>query len=190
MDDMIDWLEKQYCQTNMTVKICEPNPQAVDHLKSTYQIDEESLMGNILLHTGGIVVENWLRIYGSGQYDFATKNEELSEFSSLIVAEDVTGGLFAQQSDGKIRYFSADGLEWEDLDISYNELILFSTSPQRMAMFYSHARWEGWEQDLEQLQPREGIRYYPFLWSKESQDGFSTKIVPMADIFELEKSFL
>ena len=133
-------------------------------------------------------MDNWLRIYGSGRYDFTSKNEELSDFGALLVAEDVTGGLFAQKSDGRLQYFSADCLQWGDLGITYPEFIEFSTSVERLATFYAHVRWEGWELVVKNLHADEGISYYPFLWSKESNDGFSTKIVPMVEIFELEKS--
>ena len=49
--------------------------EVLNCVKKRYEINEESLFGTIIFKTGGIIVENWLRFYGSGELNFYQRND-------------------------------------------------------------------------------------------------------------------
>ena len=129
------------------VSLINPDEKAVAHLKEVYPFHEETFFGVVLSKTGGIVIDNWIRIYGSGKYDFYRKNTSLSEWGALIVAEDIVGGLFSLDGNGIINYFAPDSLQWESLDIKYSQFIQWAMSKERVDKYYETFRWDGWEKD-------------------------------------------
>ncbi|MDE6420652.1 MAG: DUF2625 family protein, partial [Lachnospiraceae bacterium] len=56
-----------------TIKIL-PSINSVKKRIEKYEINPESLLGIILENTGGIIIDNWIRIYGAGEMDFASRN--------------------------------------------------------------------------------------------------------------------
>jgi len=52
------------------IKILPVSIEVLNCIKKRYEINEQSLYGTILYKTGGIVVDNWLRFYGSGELNF------------------------------------------------------------------------------------------------------------------------
>ena len=73
------------------ISLIEPDEKAAARLKEVYPFHEETVFGVVLSKTGGIVIDNWIRIYGSGKYDFYGKNTSLSEWGATIIAEDIVG---------------------------------------------------------------------------------------------------
>ena len=171
------------------ISLINPDEKAVAHLKEIYPFHKETFFGVVLSKTGGIVIDNWIRIYGSGKYDFYRKNTSLSEWGALIVAEDIVGGLFSLDGNGIINYFAPDSLQWESLDIKYSQFIQWAMSKERVDKYYETFRWDGWEKDSAMLSSIQGIICIPPLWTKESITGFLTKTAPMHEILGLQLAF-
>lgn len=171
------------------VSLIHPDEQAVIRLKEVYPFNEETFFGAVLSKTGGIVIDDWIRIYGSGKYDFYKKNTSLSEWGAMIIAEDIVGGLFSLDNNGIINYFAPDSLQWESLDITYSQFIHWATIKERVDKYYETFRWDGWAEDSAMLSSTQGMICIPPLWTKECKTGFSTKPTPMHEILELQLMF-
>ena len=148
---------------------------------NTFKIKEEDLLGNIVLNTGGIVIDDWIRIYGAGKVNFYQRNIKFP-YDNLLVAEDILGGLFALLDNGNIGYFAPDTLMWEDNDLSYSEFIYWALHGDTDT-YYQDYRWNTWQNDLQNLDINNGVSFYPFLWTEE--DNFEKRVrkeIPMEEI--------
>lgn len=165
------------------------------------QVTTRSPMGALIYETGGILVDNgWLRILGSGSAeldrDLMGWNKGKQE-GLLLVADDVLGGFFAinggafgQASLGKIYYLAPDSLEWEPLDFSYSDFLVFCFSGN-LDKFYDGMRWKGWQQEVAKLDGNQGISCVPFLFTKEGKDlnKVSRKPAPIKELWGLHNDF-
>lgn len=75
----------------------------------------------------------------------------MSEWNAVMIAEDIVGVLFSMDSNGMIRYFAPDSLQWENLDITYSQFIQWAVCRERADLFYETFRWDGWENDAAAL---------------------------------------
>lgn len=150
------------------------------------QITTRSPMGAIIYSTGGLLIDNgWIRILGSGNKKLDrtlpdwNKGKSFTEFgdrpSYLLVADDAVGGFFAVNGGqfgedlGKIYYLSPDNLEWEPLDLTYSDFLIFCFKND-LAEFYSHLRWNNWKEEVSILDGNQVYTFYPYLWSKQGKD--------------------
>lgn len=176
--------------------------QSKDALYNT-QVTTRSPLGAIIFNTGGILVDNgWIRILGSGcnklnrSVPSWNKGKSYKEFigegaSFLLIAEDVLGGFFLQNGGalgndiGKIYYFSPDNLEYEALDLSYTDFLLFCFNND-LDKFYEGYRWSGWQKEVATLKADEVFNFVPPLWTKEGKDfkTHSRKAVPVEEQFQ------
>ena len=143
------------------------------------QVTTRSPMGAVIYETGGIIVDNgWLRILGSGSpalnRDLMSWNEDKQK-GILLIADDALGGFFAlnggafgQATLGKIYYLAPENLEWEPLNFSYSEFLIFCFSGN-LKKFYDEMRWQGWQQEVAALNGNQGISCYPFLFTEEGK---------------------
>ena len=137
-------------------------------------INENSVLGQVIINTGGIFIENYIRLFGSGDeensYNIYKYNLELKKYfddNIIIIGNDIFGGLFSLNKEkNNILYFAPDTLEWEDLDITYKEFIKFVTS-EKIDEFYKSYKWSTFQEDIKKVKFNEGILIYPFLWSNE-----------------------
>lgn len=171
------------------IQLLTADKMAVEKLNEYLNYNPQSLFGLVLTNTGGIIVDNWIRIYGSGKIDFASRNQELSEYGSMIVAEDVTGGLFAIATDGTLSYFAQDSLEWEDMTITYSDFLQWITEKERINQFYETVRFNNWEIITKDIKINQGIGYYPFLWAKSDNKERHIEILPITEIQKLQFEF-
>ena len=158
-------------------------------------IDEHSALGQVVANTYGITVNGYIRILGSGDgitsYNIMDYNIELEKYfdsGKLIVANDIFGGLFAINTEnqdynsGDILYFAPDTLEWENLEITYIELLEFVSSDD-INLFYKNFKWSKFEKYIQEVNYNQGILIYPFLWSKECNiEKADKKIVPFSEL--------
>lgn len=158
-------------------------------------IDEYSALGQVVANTYGITVNGYIRILGSGNgvtsYNIMDYNIELEKYfdsGKLIVANDIFGGLFAINTEnqnynsGDIWYFAPDTLEWENLEITYIELLEFVSSDD-INLFYENFKWNQFEKYIQEINYNQGILIYPFLWSKECNiEKADKKIVPFSEL--------
>lgn len=171
------------------------------------QVTTRSPMGAIVYMTGGLLVDRgWIRILGSGSAklgrslpDWTTGKtlvDSVETSGFLLIADDVIGGFFILNggifSDdiGKVFYFSPDNLEFEALDLTYSEFLLFCFNND-LNKFYEGYRWKNWEQDVAGLGGDKVYNFYPPLWSKEGKDlnSNSRKAVPIEEQFGVNIRF-
>lgn len=160
-------------------------------------IDENSVLGQVIINTGGIFIENYIRLFGSGDeensYNIYKYNLELKkyfDYNMIIIGNDIFGGLFSlNREKNNILYFAPDTLEWEDLDITYKEFIKFVTS-ERIDEFYKSYKWSTFQEDIKKVKFNEGILIYPFLWSNECNIEKAKKdIVPFSELLQINMEF-
>jgi len=159
--------------------------KAKDALYKT-QVTTRSVMGAIVYSTGGILIDGgWIRILGSGSAKMQrtlpdwNKGKAFNEFGEppafFLVADDAAGGYFAinYASFGKdlenMYYLSPDDLEWEPLDMNYEDFIWFCFSGD-IKKFYKGIKWNSWQKDIQALKADEVFHILPPLWSKEGKD--------------------
>ncbi|MCM1127538.1 MAG: DUF2625 domain-containing protein [Lachnospiraceae bacterium] len=164
-------------------------------------LETDSVIGQVIANTKGIIIDNTVRILGSGEKNKFTSaeqyNREIGKYFGnefFIIADDVFGGVFALKKtgingDNTIYYLSPDTLEWEDLEIVYLEFLTFflgDTSDE----FYQPFKWKSFSKDVEGIKYDQGISIYPYLWSNEcSIEEASKKIVPAMELIQLNIEF-
>lgn len=167
------------------------------------QVTTHSPMGAIVFMTGGLLIDDgWIRILGSGNSKLKrtlpdwNKGKSFKDFgeipSFLLIADDAIGGFYILNGGalgkdlGKIYYFSPDNLEYEALEITYSEFLLFCFNND-LEDFYKEHRWNNWRREIARLNGDEVFSFYPFLWTKEGKDinKNSRKVVPVGEQYSL-----
>ncbi len=167
------------------VKILPIDDDVLKLISENMQLNVQSSLAAVILNFGGIVIDDWLRIYGAGKANFYNRNSDFS-FDGILVAEDILGGLFSWAKNGSIWYFAPDTLEWEDLGIDYSQFINWSLNGDTDT-FYQSFRWSEWRDDAARLSIENGMSFYPFLWAKaENMDARSRKEISMDELIKLE----
>lgn len=189
MNERFQKLLDEIKRSTKDIKILPSDDQAREKWKEKYDIPSESLLGVLLEGTGGIIIDNWIRFYGSGEVDFVTRNE-LYPLEGIAIAEDILGGLFVYQENGSIGYFAPDCLSVEDMEISLNQFLYWCLHGDTDT-FYMDYRWANWREDVSDIKSDKGIAFYPFLWAEaESLESRTRKIMPIKEIIELEFDIL
>lgn len=189
MDNMFQKILDDIKRSSKTIKVLPCDDIAKQALKAKYKINSESLLAAILDNTGGIVIDNWIRLYGAGEVNFVTRNS-LFPFNEIVIGEDILGGLFICLNNGNIGYFAPDCLEREDMDIKFGQFVYWCLHGDTDT-FYTDYRWQGWQKDTAALNNDEGVAFYPFLWADaENLESRSRTVVPMDEIIKLEFDFL
>ena len=158
-------------------------------------IPSESVLYSVVSNSNGIIVDEWIRIWGQSN----SMNEGVFYYNSkfkdyisgmFLVASDVVGGLFAINisrfnDNNLVWYFAPDTLEWECLDMMYNEFLAW-TFQGNIDEFFNTMRWKNWEKDVESIDNDKAFLIYPFLWAKECDiETASKKIVSIDEIIEM-----
>ena len=165
-------------------------------------VNENSALGQIIIKTAGIIVENTIRVYANGNdldmrniYHFNLELEQYLGNQRLVIADDIFGGLFAlnkeafQSTKEEIWYFAPDTLEWENLEINYKEFIDW-ISRNSLNEFYSAFKWSDYYKDVKDIKFNQGILVYPFLWSNECNiETAEKKIVPFSELITLNLEY-
>jgi hypothetical protein len=159
------------------------------------QITTRSPMGAIVYHTGGIVVDSWLRILGSGSPQIRRNLPNWNERRSngfYLIADDVVGGFFAIDGGGlgfgnrQVAYWAPDSLEWLNLEFGYTDFLNWAMT-SNMDAFYADLRWHNWKEDIASVSGDRCLAFYPFLWTKEGSISTSRRAeVPIQEAFDLK----
>lgn len=163
------------------------------------QVTTRSPMGAIVYSTGGILVDDgWIRILGSGSIKLSRSLPEWNRGKTFktygekapffLIADDAIGGFFAINGTGlgkdlgKVYYLAPDTLEWEDLDLTYTEFLLFCFS-EDLEKFYNGYRWKGWRKEVAAISGDQAFNFFPPLFTKEGKDltKSSHKAVPVEE---------
>lgn len=160
-----------------------------DNVTDKYNTIMEAIVNN----TDSIVINKYLRLLGSGKslyeniFSFNLEVERAFGEKNYIVAYDAFGGFFSTK--GTIHYFAPDTLEWEDLEMNYNEFVKWVLS-ENLSGFYSSFLWDKSEDMLNNLKLGQGILIYPYLWAKECNINTAVKkLVPYKEILEINAEF-
>lgn len=189
MDNTFQKIVDDIKKSTKTVKILPSNDAIKDIWKKNYKFHSESLLAIFLENTGGIVIDGWIRFYGTGELNFISRND-LFPFCNIVIAEDILGGLFVLLENGNVGYFAPDCLELEDMEINLSQFWYWCLHGDTDT-FYKDYRWENWQKDISNLKYNEGIAFYPFLWAEaENLESRNRKIVPIDEIIRLEFDFL
>lgn len=188
MDNMFQKVLDAIKRSSKTIKVLPCDDIAKQALKEKYKMNSESLLAAILDNTGGIVIDNWIRLYGAGEVDFVTRNS-LFPFNEIVIGEDILGGLFICLENGNIGYFAPDCLELEDMNIKLGQFVYWCIHGDTDT-FYVDYRWDGWQDDTSKLNSSEGVAFFPFLWAEaESLESRIRKVISMEEIIRLEFAF-
>lgn len=165
------------------------------------QVTTRSPMGAVVYMTGGILIDNgWIRILGSGNAKLTrtlpdwNKGKTLKDSTEtsgfLLIADDAIGGFFILNGGifgtdiGKVYYFSPDNLEFEPLDLTYSDFLIFCFN-QDLDKFYKGYRWKDWKDEVSKLDGDQVYNFIPPLWTKEGKDfdKNSKKAIPVDEQF-------
>ncbi|RZM20898.1 MAG: DUF2625 domain-containing protein [Pedobacter sp.] len=165
------------------------------------QVTTRSPMGAVVYETGGILIDGgWIRILGSGHKKLNRTlpgwNKKSGAVGFILIADDAIGGFFALNGGalgedlGKVYYFAPDNLEYEPLNWTYTDFLIFCFSGDHDT-FYDGLRWFNWQSDASVLSGDDVFNFYPTLWSKENKgiEHLSRKAVPIAEQYFLNLDF-
>ena len=179
------------------------------------QISARSHLGGLVLNCGGLLVDGgWLRIFGSpggadpaGLPGLAEVNAMPTTFdpawpsgAGLVIAHDVLGGVFTLNGGspretgrpgepGEMLYFAPDALRWEPLGAGHSAWLSWILSGG-IHEFYESLRWDGWRDEVAALNGRQGLSFFPPLWSAEARQDLSAtsrRAVPIAELLGLSR---
>jgi hypothetical protein len=187
-----DWI----AHATNPVEVLPVDPARAAEVLTRLQITTRSPTGAIAYHSGGIVIDGWLRIFGGGgprmRGDLARWNGLGDEpcfappRGSFVVAVDVLGGLFAAMASTRtVSYFAPDELAWEDLELGYSDFV--NTMMQTdLEAFCEGLRWDGWRDAAAAITLDQGFSVMPPLWSKEAKTRpLDRRAVPMSELVGL-----
>lgn len=188
MISKIEMILKSIKESPKEIRILPKQDKQLLVIKNQYFINEESTLGAIVYNTGGIMVDEWIRIYGAGDIDFTERNK-LFPYDKMVVAEDILGGLFIILEGGNVAYFAPDTLEIEDMEISFGQFIYWCLHGDTDT-FYTDYRWEHWQEEVKSLGIDYGMSFYPYLWAEaESLEKRHRQAILMKEIIGLEMDF-
>lgn len=188
MISKIEMILKSIKESPKEIRILPKQDKQLLVIKNQYSINEESTLGAIVYNTGGIMVDEWIRIYGAGDIDFTERNK-LFPYDKIVVAEDILGGLFIILEGGNVAYFAPDTLEIEDMEISFGQFIYWCLHGDTDT-FYTDYRWEHWQEEVKSLGIDYGMSFYPYLWAEaESLEKRHRQAILMKEIIGLEMDF-
>ncbi len=171
------------------VKVLPSNDLIREEIRERFSINSNSLLRVVIENVGGIIIDDWIRLYGCGEINFIARNE-LVPIDELVIGEDILGGLYIFLKNGHIGYFAPDCLELEDMGIHYNQFLYWCLHGDTDT-FYLDYRWKSWQQDVLNMNYDEGVAFYPFLWAEAKKlEGRKRTVVPINEIIGLEFDFL
>ena len=141
--------------------------------------------------SGGIVVDNWVRLYGCGELNVIDKNERYNSSNTvdILIGEDVLGGLFGLK-EGLVYYFAPDTNQWENLNIFYTQFIDWLVNKQdNVNQFYELYRWNSWKEDCKELKLTEGYHFYPLLQSSCDINKRDRKVISIDELIRFNIEF-
>lgn len=163
--------------------------------KITDSIEIPQELKFILEHFSYITVNGYLKILGNdSENGFSYCNELFSKCynsNRCLIAYDILGGLFAINIEqlNVIEYFAPDTLEWEDLEIDYQDFLYWVTTNQLDTFYQELIVPDLFTLDLS-LESNEVVLTYPFIWSMEyTPSGAVRKIVPFKELLEMNADF-
>ncbi len=100
--------------TKNNVLLLKPKDELVKDFSEKYSNFQDKFFYEQFMNSGGIVIDNWIRIYGCGKLNVIEKNKlyNTNQTMDILIAEDILGGLFGLKDDF-VYYFAPDTNEFE-----------------------------------------------------------------------------
>ena len=135
----------------------EINKDTVNQFEEKYSKFQNKFFYEQFTNSGGIIIENWIRIYGCGDINVVEKNK-----------------LYNKDNDTN---------EWENLNIYYTQFLdWIVNNNQSVNKFYELFRWNKWEEDCKKLKITEGVSFYPLLNFKYNINERSRRIISIDEL--------
>lgn len=177
-----DWNRCKKGMSNAKNEVCIFERMETADNKRKYR----TVMETVVDHVSLITVNKYLRILGTSDsacesvFEFTKLFQEIYQEEKYIIAHDVFGGLYA--TERTIHYFAPDTLEWEDLQVNYEQFIEWAANGN-LNEFYQPFLWDGAQEFLSKVSAEEGILVYPYFWAKECDiNTAAKKIVPIKEL--------
>lgn len=159
-------------------------------------VNEQSVLGQIVLNVSQIVVNGYLRVLGGDS--LVILNECVKKYhrgNKLVIAYDIFGGIYAigngdfESEKRNIWYFAPNSLEWEPLGITYPQFIAWICS-ENIKDFYIDFTWSGIENVIKDVKRNQAILIYPFLWANECNIETAKKtLVPLEELIAINQDY-
>jgi len=182
----LEMILKCFSESTTEIQVLPANKNNLCSLNDYINYNENSSFGIVLSHTGGVVIDSWIRIYGCGDIDFVQRNKLLKEYGVMIIAEDIVGGLFGLEKSGQMVYFAPDTLKWEAMEIDYQSFLSWVCEKEKVDLFYDTFRFENWEETAKSLTFEQGIAHFPFLWTSDNGVDRHREIIPIEEVLMLQ----
>ncbi len=135
------------CKDN--VFVLQPKDNIVNKFCEEFNTYQDKFFYEQFICSGGIIIDNWIRIYGCGELNVAEKNMLYNQKKvvGILIGEDVLGGLFGLK-DNVVYYFAPDTNEWECLELYYTQFLYWLiNNSEDINKFYESFRWRTWKED-------------------------------------------
>jgi hypothetical protein len=184
------WVQGLIEKSELSVEVLPVGPESAQRTLHRLQVTVGSALGAIALHTGGLIIDNWVRLLGGGGALPALG--EYEEVGKMTVGYDLLGGRFALNGTaldgppGGLWYWAPDTLEWESIDSTYSGMLEWFLGGA-LTKFYADCYWPGWRSEAVRAAPWEGITLFPPPFTKEGTkaDQVRRKIVDMSLLLDL-----
>lgn len=167
--------------------LLKPKDELVKDFSEKYSNFQDKFFYEQFMNSGGIVIDNWIRIYGCGKLNVIEKNKlyNTNQTMDILIAEDILGGLFGLKDDF-VYYFAPDTNEWESLEIYYTQFVNWLiNNPNGVNKFYECFRWVNWKEDCSKIQLNDGYSFYPLLQVNTDINHRSRKVVSIDELIRL-----
>lgn len=171
-----------------------------NNIIDSLNINEFSILGNVIKHISIININFYLRLLGgnNNKSNILSFNEEIQSIypgNKLVIANDIWGGLFAISNGdfvGEFRniwYFAPDELQWINLNINYSQFISWICS-DKINVFYKSFMWNNMNSVIENIDENQAVLIYPFLWSKECKiENADKSIINLIELIKLNAKY-
>ena len=174
----------QDIKSKNNINVLEVDNSLISKFELKYNQYKEKFFYEQFIKSGGIVIDNWIRLYGCGELDVLKKNELYNKYNSvdILIGEDILGGLFGLKNE-YIYYFAPDTNSWENLEVYYTQwLDWLINKTDAVNIFYEPYRWNTWKEDCNKLKLNEGFHFYPLLQSQCDIEKRNRKIVSIDEL--------
>ncbi len=173
--------------TKNNILLLNPQDELVKDFSEKYSNFQDKFFYEQFMYSGGIVIDNWIRIYGCGELNVTEKNKlyNANQTMDILIAEDILGGLFGLKDDF-VYYFAPDTNEWECLEIYYTQFINWLlNNPEGVNKFYEYFRWTSWKEDCSKIQLKNGYSFYPLFQVENDINQRSRRIISIDELIRL-----
>lgn len=190
------WPEIQHLieTATTTVRLLSADRARRDEALEALQVTTGSYLGALAGECGGLLVDNgWLRVLAAGTPALPGLHQATSIDGApppwLDVAWDVLGGRFAinggglDAEQGEVCYWGPDTLDWIGIGGGHSRFVGWALEGG-LTDFYESLRWDGWEREVADLGPDQGLSVYPPPFTREGRaiEAGSRRPVPIAEL--------